>query len=150
MFGTNNIVRFISILSYIGFIITSINCFVVAKKPLNPPIITSSIVVLISSVFLIIADIYNNYIFIDKYIYYIRGSVLLHYSILVLGLYNVGIGFGIMGIIVSLINVLAGLFDIDESKYTSQTLNDDYSNLDTLQRRDHIETQENSSNINKI
>ena len=73
----------------------------------------TSIVVIISAIPITFLDIKNQFIWTEKQTYYIRSAVLLHYSLLSLGLTDVGMGFGVFGIIMFVTNLISGVFETD-------------------------------------
>tara|TARA_B110001469_G_C9609409_1_gene303096 strand:+ start:629 stop:1084 length:456 start_codon:yes stop_codon:yes gene_type:complete len=122
MFDQQNIIRLFSIISYLGFTISAITGFIELNTDFTLSMLMTSIVVILSVVPITILDIKNQFIWSDKQMYYIRSVILLHYSLLSLGLTNIGIGFGIYGIIMFVINLLSGVFEI-HTQYTD-TQND--------------------------
>ena len=123
MFELVYIIRFLSILLYIGFIISSITGFLmIHEDPLNISSLIASIMILITNVVYIWVDMFKimtQYMDSEKYIYYLRGGVILHSSLLAIGISSVGLGFGIFGVLIILANVFAGLFYTEESsKYS--------------------------------
>ena len=110
MFEHESIIKVLSILGYIGFCISSISGCIETGKDFNFCQLMTSITVLISSVGLISFDILWNDIIDAKHLYYFRCIVMLHYSMLAIGMSEVGIGFGIIGMIISIINLFSGIF----------------------------------------
>ena len=79
-------------------------------------IITTSLVVFIQNIVYFIIEtmkLYEKNQFINNYLYYVRAILLIESAILCIGLTSVGVGFGIFGIIMFLINMLAGVFLTD-------------------------------------
>jgi hypothetical protein len=117
MFEQQNVIRLFSILSYLGFIISAITGLIELNTEFTLCMLMTSCVVIISAIPIAILDIKNQFICTDKQIYYIRSAILLHYALLSLGLTEVGIGFGIFGIIMFVINIISGVFET-ETQYT--------------------------------
>lgn len=117
MFDSFSIVRFISIISYIGMIVSSITGFVeVSGLPgseYKVCFICTSLVLLIQNLIYLTLELirfYERYSFTMEKIYYIRGVVILQSSILAIGVSDVGLGFGILGVLIFVVNVLTGVF----------------------------------------
>ena len=105
MFELSNVVRFVSLLTYLGFIIGSISGFVELSKEFNLCEMFICILVLISSLFALslqLTNYINNIIKNEKNILYISSLFMLICSLLILGLSNIAIIFGIWGIIMSI------------------------------------------------
>ena len=117
MFEQQNIIRLFSILSYFGFVIAAITGFIELKNDFTLCMLMTSIVVILSVLPIIFIDIKNQFIWTEKQTYYIRSMILLHYSLLSLGLTDVGMGFGVYGIIMFVINLLSGVFET-QPQYT--------------------------------
>ena len=117
MFEQQNVIRLFSILSYLGFIISAITGLIELNTEFTLCMLMTSIVVILSVLPIIFIDIKNQFIWTEKQTYYIRSIILLHYSLLSLGLTDVGMGFGIYGIIMFIINVLSGVFET-QPQYT--------------------------------
>ena len=105
MFELSNVVRFVSLLTYLGFIIGSISGFIEISKDFNLCEMFVCILVLVSNlgaIFLQITNLINNLIKNEKNILYISSLYMFICSLLILGLSNIGIIFGIWGIIMSI------------------------------------------------
>ena len=113
MFEQQNIIRLFSILSYIGFAVSAITGFIELKTDFTLCMLMTSIVVIISIIPIAYMDIKNQFIWTEKQIYYIRSVILLHYSLISLGLTDVGMGFGIYGIIMFITNLISGVFETE-------------------------------------
>lgn len=110
MLEYDTIVKLITILSYGGFFITSITGFIDTGDTHNFTQLMASIVVFISSITLIILECFWYELIDNKHLYYIRCVAVLHYSLLCIGISEAGIGFGIIGMFVSIINLFSGIF----------------------------------------
>ena len=113
MFEQQNVIRLFSILSYLGFIISAITGLIELNTEFTLCMLMTSIVVIISAIPITFLDIKNQFIWTEKQTYYIRSVVLLHYSLLSLGLTDVGMGFGVFGIIMFVTNIISGVFETD-------------------------------------
>lgn len=117
MFDIALIVRFLSLLFFTGMIISSTTGFIfaasVSSRGYEVSLVTGSLVIFIQSLFCLMVEIfrlYDGYEFLYKNIFYIRSAIILQLSILSIGLTDVGIGFGIFGFIIFIINLLTGVF----------------------------------------
>ena len=115
MFETETISKIITILAYIGLFISSITGFMSLSSSYNGSVMMTSIVILLSSLLLtVIIEFYNLFNLTQKQIYYARSVILLHYSLLAMGISDIGVGFGICGILISLGNLFGGVFESDD------------------------------------
>lgn len=115
MFETETISKIITILAYIGLFISSISGFMSLSGSYNGSVMMTSIVILLSSLlFTVVIELYNLFNLTQKQIYYTRSVILLHYSLLAMGISDIGIGFGICGILISLGNLFGGVFESDD------------------------------------
>ena len=115
MFETEIISKIITILAYIGLFISSITGFISLSGNYNGSVMMTSIVILLSSLLIIVVvELYNMLNFTQKQLYYARSGILLHYSLLAIGISDIGIGFGICGILVSLSNLFGAVFENEE------------------------------------
>jgi hypothetical protein len=117
MLDSENIVRFISLLFYVGMIITSITGFVGANmtnyNEYRMCLVTTSLIIFLQSLcyfFIELFRMYDGYEIVIKNVFYIRAALILQLSILAIGISPVGLGFGIFGIIIFLMNILVGVF----------------------------------------
>ena len=132
MLEHETIIKVISVLGYIGFFISSINGFIETGKEFNFCQLMTCITVMISSIGLISIDMLWNDFIDTKHLYYCRCIAILHYSILAIGMSEVGIGFGIIGMMISIINLFSGVFmDGDLMIYSVKDLSSRNTN-DTL------------------
>ena len=120
MLDSETIIRFVSLISYIGFIISGITGFVKSDEQdlddFKIALITSSTVVFIQNIAYFIIEMFRYYdktLFLVNNLFYIRAILLLESAILCMGLSSVGIGFGILGIIMFFVNMLAGVFLVE-------------------------------------
>jgi hypothetical protein len=115
MFEIPQILKYLSFISYLGFIISSISGFVVVVADFNLCQFIISLVVITNISIIMFYEITNQ---IEDYIQnlnYFRAYVQLIISLLILGLSPVGVGFGIYGIILGLINLFIGILCLEPS-----------------------------------
>ena len=117
MFDVHSIIRFMSILLYMGMIVSSITGFLeannVSTNDCRVCLVTSGLVVLVQNLVFLVYEmlrLYDKNQNIMNNLFYIRGGLILQSSILALGLSDVGVGFGVFGITMFLVNILAGVF----------------------------------------
>lgn len=121
MFELEDVVKYISFLTYLGFFVSSITGLIELKKEFNTCILLTSCVVLVGSIlfsYIDICNFINNIIHKEKNIYYIRSLFIFTSSLLILGVSNIGLGFGIMGFVVSIINLICGLLTPNKVEIT--------------------------------
>ena len=115
MFDVHSIIRFMSILLR-GMIVSSITGFVgandVSTNDCRVCLVTVGLIVLVQNLIFLVYEMPRLY---DKIrpsstTCSIRGGLILQSSILALGLSDVGLGFGVFGFIMFLVNILAGVF----------------------------------------
>lgn len=125
MFELSNVVRFVSLLTYLGFIIGSVSGFVEISKDFNLCEMFVCIIVLLSNLtalFLQLTNYINNIIESEKNILYISSVFMLICSLLILGLSNIGIIFGVWGILMSLGTSMFAVFLNDEVAQNNERL----------------------------
>lgn len=117
MFDVHSIIRFMSILLYMGMIVSSVTGFLeannVSTNDCRVCLVTSGLVVLVQNLVFLVYEmlrLYDKNQNILNNLFYIRGLLILQSSILALGLSDVGLGFGVFGITMFLVNILAGVF----------------------------------------
>jgi len=143
MLSADEFIRFVSLVVYVGFIVSSITGFVesgnVPSNEHSITIITTSLVVFIQNIVYFIIEtmkLYEKNQFINNYLYYVRAILLIESAILCIGLTSVGVGFGIFGIIMFLINMLAGVFLDNKIVKVAPFSNIDDSNYENPQNLD--------------
>jgi hypothetical protein len=105
MFDLANVLRFVSFLTYLGFIVGSISGFVEVSKDFNLCELFICIIVLVTSllaIFLQITNTINTMIMNEKNILYLSAIYMFICSLLILGLSNIAIVFGVWGILMSI------------------------------------------------
>ena len=130
MLDSENIVRFISLLFYVGMVITSITGFIEANitesEGYRICLVTTSLVIFIQSLFYFFVEIfrlYDGYEVIIKNLFYIRAVLVFQISLLSIGITPVGLGFGIFGFVIFLINIIVGVFIDNLTQTVIQTQN---------------------------
>ena len=105
MFDLANVIRFVSFLTYLGFIVGSISGFVEVSKDFNLCELFICIIVLVTSllaIFLQITNTINTMVINEKNILYLSAIYMFICSLLILGLSNIAIVFGVSGILMSI------------------------------------------------
>ena len=116
MFDINNIVKFLSLLTYLGFIISAFSGFKEINDNFNLCEMFVAILILISNlliIFLHITEKLFNIFESEKNTLYFISLFMLICSVLVLGLSDIGIVFCVWGIIMSIINTVYSIFLTD-------------------------------------
>lgn len=114
MFELNKIAKYLSLISYIGFIIASISGFVEINNNYNTCILMNSIVVLSNITVLLYFELIDR---VEQGIdqpNYLRSFVQINFSLLIMSVSSVGIGFGLYGMVIGLINLFIGFFCVEE------------------------------------
>lgn len=122
MFNIVNIVRFISFLTYLGFLTASITGFVEVSDNFNLCILLISILVFIIAIICIYGELtlkLTTLFYGNQNLFYIRFGIIFVTSIMVMGLSTIGLGFGLWGIVLSFVNFLCGLFNVDKKYITN-------------------------------
>ena len=115
MFGLDEIVKYLTFISYIGFFISSISGFIVVSNTFDLCKLTISILVLINVPLFIYVEMYKFQKTDENIKYYFRAYNHIIISLLILGLSHIGLGFGIYGIILVFANLLLGVFDYNSN-----------------------------------
>ena len=117
MFDIHSIVRFLSILFYLGMITSSITGFVsaddISTNEYRVCLITTSLILFLQNIIYITYEmlrLYDKYQIVMENLFYFRSILIIQSAILSMGLSNVGLGFGIFGVVMFFVNVLAGVF----------------------------------------
>ena len=113
MFDLSNVVRFVSLLTYLGFIISSISGFFEISKLFNLTMMFVSLIVLILNIiaiFLHITKTIKKIVGSDKNVLYSSSIFMLVCSLLILGLSDIGIVFGSWGVVMSIGTYVYGVF----------------------------------------
>ena len=130
MFDIHSIIRFTSILFYIGMVVSSITGFIsandISTNEYRVCLVTTGLIVLLQNLVYLVYELlrlYDKNVLFMKNLFYIRSILIIQSSILAIGLSDVGLGFGIFGIIMFLVNILAGVF-VDSQTQVSLYFNE--------------------------
>ena len=115
MFGLDEIIKYLSFIAYIGFFISSISGFLEINEQIDICKLIISIIVLINVPLLMYIEIYKFQEADVNIKYYFRAYNHFIISLLLLGLSNIGLGFGIYGIILVFANLFLGVFDYNST-----------------------------------
>lgn len=115
MFSLVNLVKYLTLLTYIGFFISSISGFYNVSKEFELCNLMNSIILFFNLPVVVYFEIINENNDSIQLIHYARSYLLLICSLMIFGLSSIGIGFGIYGIIISIVNFFMGLFDIRDN-----------------------------------
>mgnify|MGYP006160118173 CR=1 FL=1 len=116
MFGLDQIVKYLTFISYIGFFISSISGFIAVSNTFDLCKLNISIIVLINVPLFFYIELFKFQEADETIKYYFRAYNHILISLLILGLSHIGLGFGIYGIILVFANLLLGVFEYNSSK----------------------------------
>ena len=125
MFDFSNVIRFVSFLTYLGFIVGSISGFVEVSKDFNLCELFICIIVLVTSllaIFLQVTNTINTMIRNEKNILYLSAIYMFICSLLILGLSNIAIVFGVWGILMSIGTSVYAVFLNEDVTITSERM----------------------------
>ena len=125
MFDLSNVIRFVSFLTYLGFIVGSISGFVEVSKDFNLCELFICIIVLVTSllaIFLQVTNTINTMIRNEKNILYLSAIYTFICSLLILGLSNIAIVFGVWGILMSIGTSVYAVFLNEDVTITSERM----------------------------
>jgi len=125
MFDLANVIRFVSFLTYLGFIVGSISGFVEVSKDFNLCELFICIIVLVTSllaIFLQVTNTINTMIRNEKNILYLSSIYMFICSLLILGLSNIAIVFGVWGILMSIGTSVYAVFLNEDVTITSERI----------------------------
>lgn len=117
MFDLENVMRFVSILTYLGFIIGCVSGFIEISKEFNLCEMFICILILISNVgmiTLLITNTLSYFVKNDKNKLYASSLFMLICSLLILGLSDIAVVFGSWGIIMSICTTSYAIFSVDD------------------------------------
>ena len=143
MFDLVNIVKYLSVISYLGFFITSIIGFISINSEFNLSVIMISLITFVTSICMTYYEItckFKSLININHF--YFKAIYQIIISCLIVSISNVGVGFGVYGIIIGCINIFMALFDSENSSYCN--FNDTDSNSSTESNTNHYPPQDNN------
>jgi hypothetical protein len=119
MFDIISVVKFISLLTYCGFITSSISGLYEISLVFNLCEMFVSLVVLfftIAVIYLQLSKEIYKYIKTDKNVFFVTSMYMFIVSFLILGLSDIALGFGILGIIVAIVNALVSIFLTEDNQ----------------------------------
>ena len=137
MFDLVNIVKYLSVISYLGFFISSIIGFISINHSFNLTIMMISLIAFVTSICMTYFEItckLKSLVNINHY--YFKAIYQIIISCLVISISEVGIGFGVYGMIIGFINIFMALFDNDNSTYCNY--NDADSNTSRESNSDSV------------
>ena len=126
MFDIISVVKFISLLTYCGFITSSISGLYEISLVFNLCEMFVSLVVLfftIAVIYLQLSKEIYKYIKTDKNLFFVTSMYMFIVSFLILGLSDIALGFGILGIIVAIVNALVSIFLTEDNQVEDSSTN---------------------------
>ena len=153
MFGIIEIVRYLTFITYFGFIVSSITGFVRISNNYDGQIMVISLYTLINIIFYSICveglklPNFNN---INNY--YFKSYLIANISLLMLSVSDLGVGFGIWGFIMSIVNLFMGVFinDINTNNRRNIKINNDNITHDNNNNINIMNTHDEPENINSV
>jgi hypothetical protein len=153
MFGIIEIVRYLTFITYFGFIVSSITGFVRISNNYDGQIMVISLYSLINIIFYSICveglklPNFNN---INNY--YFKSYLIANISLLMLSVSDLGVGFGIWGFIMSIVNLFMGVFinDINTNNRRNIKINNDNITHDNNNNINIMNTHDEPENINSV
>lgn len=115
MFGLDEIIKYLSFIAYIGFLVSSISGFLEINENFDVCKLIISIIVLINVPLFLYIEIYKFQEADVNIRYYFRAYNHFIISLLLLGVSHIGLGFGIYGIILVFANLFLGVFDYNST-----------------------------------
>lgn len=115
MFSLVDIVKYLTFISYIGFIISSISGFYEIATNFDLCKCMISVLIIINVPVIMYAELINENTSNMNIIHYARSYIQFIISLLIIGLSHIGVGFGIYGITMCIANLLMGVFDCDDT-----------------------------------
>ena len=113
MFSLIDIVKYLTFISYFGFMIASISGFICVSESFDLCKLLVSIIVITNTPLVIYLDINNSNNADLKVIHYGRAYSQLVTSLMIMGLSNIGLGFSLYGLTMFIANLLLGVFGCD-------------------------------------
>ena len=115
MFSLVNIVKYLTFISYIGFIVSSISGFLEITTTFDLCKCMISVLIFLNVPVILYGELINENTSNMIHIHYIRSYIQFVISLLIIGLSHIGVGFGIYGFTMFVVNFLMGVFDCDNS-----------------------------------
>jgi hypothetical protein len=116
MFKLIDIIKYLTFISYIGFIISSISGFVEINNTFDLCKFLVSFILVTNVPLIIYAELTSHDKADMRVIHYGRSYSQLILSIMAMGLSNIGLGFSIFGLTMFISNLLLGIFDCDDNR----------------------------------
>jgi hypothetical protein len=115
MFKLADIIRYLTFISYVGFIISSISGLSIVVKTFDLCKLLISCIVIINTPIIIYLDITNTNKADSRVIHYCRAYTQFILSFMIMGLSNIGLGFSFYGLTICISNLLLGVFDCEDN-----------------------------------
>ena len=111
MLALTDIIKYLSFISYFGFIVSSISGFINISNNFDICKFIISLIVILNVPIIIYIEVINKNNENIKLIHYIRAYIQIIISMLIIGLSHIGVGFGIYGLFMGLSNLMMGVFN---------------------------------------
>jgi len=128
MFRLIDIIKYLTFISYIGFIISGISGFVEVSNTFILCKLLVSLILITNVPLIIYAEITLHDKADMRVIHYSRSYSQLILSLLAMGLSNIGVGFSIFGLTIFISNLLLGIFDCDDNRVHPTLVNPNNQN----------------------
>jgi hypothetical protein len=115
MFSLVDIVKYLTFISYIGFIISCISGFYELTKTFDLCKCMISVLIILNVPVIMYVELINKNTSNMTLIHYTRSYAQFIISLLIIGVSHIGVGFGIYGITMCIANLLLGVFDCDDT-----------------------------------
>lgn len=132
MFSLCSIVKYFTLMCYVGLFITSISGFYETSKSVNICTILNSIILFINVPIILYFEIINKNKEIIQIVHYGRAYVILIMALISIGISHIGIGFGVYAIIISLANLFLGVFDCDDEIHKVEPIREETNTEETV------------------
>lgn len=115
MFSLVDIIKYLTFISYIGFIISCISGFAEISTTFDLCKCMNSVLILLNVPVIIYGELINKNTSNMSLIHYTRSYIQFIISLLIIGLSHIGVGFGIFGITMCIANLLMGVFECNDN-----------------------------------
>lgn len=115
MFSLVDIVKYLTFISYIGFIVSCISGFAEIATSFDLCKCMISVLIFLNVPVILYGELINKNTSNMTHIHYIRSYIQFVVSLLIIGLSNLGVGFGIYGFTMFIVNLLMGVFDCNNN-----------------------------------
>lgn len=129
MFRLIDIIKYLTFISYIGFIISGISGFVEVSNTFELCKLLVSLILITNVPLIIYVEITSHDKADMRVIHYSRSYSQLILSLMAMGLSNIGIGFSIFGLTIFIANLLLGIFDCDDNRIHPTIVNPNNTNV---------------------